>query len=132
MKKYLLVLVCALLLFVTGCGNKNQVKCTQSATEGGVTMKVEVVADLDQNNKITDVSMTYDLGDKTTADSFCSLLKASVDSEKGQTVKCSGTKITLNGLDSFDEDEDVESEKVIGKTKDEFVNEAIAEGFTCK
>lgn len=37
MKKYCLVLVFALVLFVaTGCGSKNQVKCTGTQTEGGI------------------------------------------------------------------------------------------------
>lgn len=131
MKKYLLVLVCAVLLFVTGCGNKNQVKCSQSITESGITMKAEVVADLDKDNKITDVSVVYDLGDKSTADSFCSLMKLSIDSSKGQSIDCSGSKITLKGLDSLDNEEE-DSEKVIGQTKDDFVKKATEEGFTCK
>ncbi len=129
MKKYFLVVFCALLLFVvTGCGGK-KVTCSQTTTEAGVEMKAEVIADLDDNDKITGATVVYDMGDKTTADQYCSLMKMAEDKEKGVTVECSGSKITIKGMASLDEGED---ESMIGKTKDEFVKEAEKEGFTCK
>ena len=53
MKKYILVVICALVLFITvGCGKTNQLKCTKKSTEEGITMSAEVVADLDNDNKV--------------------------------------------------------------------------------
>ena len=128
MKKYFLVVVCALLLFlVTGCGGK-KLTCTQSVEEAGVKMEAQVIADLDDNDKIAGATVIYDLGDKATADSYCSLMKLAEDKEKGVTVECSGSKITINGMASMDDDEDA----VIGQSKEEFVKKAEEEGFTCK
>ena len=130
MKKYFLVVLCMVLLFaVTGCGKK-QVKCSRSFTEDGMTMTGEVIADLDGSDKITDVTIVYDIGDQKTADAYCGLMKLGIDESKGQSVSCSGTKITIKGLDSFEETED--SEKIIGITKDEFVKLAEEDEFTCK
>ena len=129
MKKYFLVVFCALLLFlVTGCGGK-KVTCKQAVDEAGIKMDAEVIANLDDNDKVTGATVVYDLGDKTTADQYCSLMKLAEDKEKGVTVECSGTKITINGMASMDEGED---DSMIGKTKEEFVTYAEAEGFTCK
>lgn len=131
MKKYFLVIFCALLLFVvTGCGKKNQISCSRTVTESGITMNVEVIADVDDNDAITDASIVYDLGDETTANAFCSLMETSMDSSEGQSINCSGTKITIKGLDNLDVDE--ESDQLIGKTRADFVKEAEEEGFTCK
>lgn len=135
MKKYLLVVFGALLL-VTGCGKKNQVVCTASMSEGGMNMEAEVVGELDKDNKISSVTVTYDLKDKSTADSYCSLFKMATNSEKGVSVECSGTKVIMKGLEGLDTDSD-EEDKVIGLTKEEFIKKATEteeEGvkFTCK
>ena len=129
MKKYFLVVFCVMLLFlVTGCGGK-KVTCKQSVNESGIKMDAEVIADLDDNDKVTGATVVYDLGDKDTANSYCSLMKLAEDKEKGVTVECSGSKITIKGMASMDEGED---DSMIGKTKDEFIKYAEQEGFTCK
>lgn len=128
MKKVLAVGVCALLLVVlTGCG-KNKVTCTGSSSEGGINIEAKVVAELDKDNKVSDVTVEYDLGSKETADTYCSLFKLMEDEESGVTVSCSGSKITIKGMAGLDDDSEV-----IGLTKDEFVKQAQEEaGLTCK
>ena len=131
MKKYFLVVFCALLLFVvTGCGNKNQVKCTGSFSEGGMNMEAEMIADLDENDKVVDVTAVMDLGNSDTANSFCSLYKLMEDKEKGVEVSCSGSKITIKGYANVEAGED--EDQVVGKTKDEFIKLMEEEDFTCK
>ena len=129
MKKYLLVVVCALLLVVvTGCGNKNQIVCSQEMTESGLTMKGEIIASLDGDNKVSDLSLSVDLGNKELANSYCEFYKQSAD---GAKVSCSGTKVTVDGLASLDDDDD-EDDKTIGLTKEDFIKKAEQEGYTCK
>lgn len=135
MKKYFFGLFCALLLFVTGCGeNKNQVKCTGEMEESGMKIKQEIVAVFDDNNIFKDATATMDLGSKETADQFCGLYKMFSDSAKGVEISCSGTKVTIKGfenLDSDEEDEDTE-DSPIGKTKEEFIKLMEKEQMTCK
>ena len=131
MKKCFLGLFCAVLLFVTGCGeNKNQVKCTGEMEESGVKIKGEVVADFDDSDKLKDATFTYDLGKKETADQFCGLFKMMEDSSKGVTVSCSGTKVTIKGYANIDAEE--EEESMIGKSKEEFKKAMEKEQMTCK
>ena len=137
MKKYFLVVFCAFLLFVvTGCGNKNQVVCSASMNEAGMTMKADLIGELDKDEKISSVTIVYDLNDSKTAETYCNLFKMAEDKEKGVTVDCSGSKITIKGLASMDMD-DEDGEKVIGLTKDEFIKKATEQEedgvkFTCK
>lgn len=133
MKKYFLGLFCALLLFVTGCGeNKNQVKCTGEMEEAGMKMKQEIVAVFDDNNIFKDATATLDLGSKEAADQLCSLYKMLGDSEKNVDISCSGTKVTIKGFENLDaEDEDTE-DSPIGKTKEEFIKLMEKEQMTCK
>ena len=128
MKKYYLVVFGIVLLFtVTGCG-KNKIVCSKSETSEGITMSVDVTVNLDKDDKATGASIVYDFGDKTTADTYCEFFKESDDSSK---VDCSGTKITIKDIDAFD-DEEVSSEKIVGKTKDEIIKAAEEDGFKCK
>ncbi len=153
MKKYLLVVLCALLLVtVTGCGSskkeegenggngggsdtpsKNQVVCTATQEENGIKISAEIVADFDSSDKLTDAVVSYDLGDATTAQQYCSLFKLMEDAEKGVTVSCSGTKITVNGYAKMEASEDEKS--LVGASKEEFINtvKSTEDGnFTCK
>ena len=128
MKKYFFVVFFALLVVLVGCGNKNQVKCTGEMNEGGLNIKAEVVADLDGDNKVKDATVVYDLGDETTATTYCSFFKLMEDSSKGISISCSGSKITIKGYAQMDDGE----EKLAGTTKDDFVKAMEAEGLTCK
>ena len=136
MKKYCLMAFCALLLLVvTGCGNKNQVVCTASINEAGMNIKAEVTGELDKDNKIASVIVSYDLGSKETANQYCQLFKLSENADKGIKVNCSGSKVTIEGLASMDMDS--KEDKVIGLTKDEFIKKATETEeagvkFTCK
>ena len=134
MKKYSLIAIAALLL--VGCGgggSKNTVTCTASQSEGGINMKAEVVAEFDSSDKLTDATVTYDLGDSTVANQYCSLFKLMEDEEKGVKVTCSGTKVTMTGfaqLDSTDEDE-----AAIGMSKEDFIKkmeESTDAAYSCK
>ena len=71
---------------------------------------------------------TYDVGDKETADQYCSLFKLMEDKEKGIEVSCSGTKVTIKGFAKIDD----EDEKMIGMSKEEFLKKAQEENMTCK
>ena len=130
MKKTLVMVFGALLLVsLTGCGAKNQVKCTSTSTELGMEMKTEVIADLDKDNNIKALSATIDFGSKETANTMCSLYKLS--EQEGLSVSCSGSKMTIKGYDKMisDEDDDV---KLIGMSKDDFVKGMESQGATCK
>lgn len=130
MKKLLSVVLLALLLVVvTGCG-KNQVKCTASTSEGGVNVTAEVIADLDKDDKVTSATIVYDFGDKDTATTYCGFLKLAEDSEKGITVDCSGSKITIKGYEKLDAEEGEAG--YTGVTKAEFVKAMEEEDFKCK
>lgn len=130
MKKYLLIVMCAILLLTVGCGKKNQVKCSGTQNEGGISLKASVIADFDQENKLTDATAEYDLSDKEAADQYCSLFKLMENAEKGVSVSCSGTKVTIKGFANIDDDE--EEEKIIGLTKEEFIKTMEEEKLTCK
>ena len=131
MKKYYLVLVCALLLLlVTGCGNKNQVKCTGEFSESGINMGAEIIADLDADDKIVDATVVYDLKDSTMASQYCSLFKLAEDSDKGISVSCSGSKITITGYANMSDDDD--SDGYLGVSKEDFIKAMEEEKFTCK
>ena len=152
MKKYLLVVLCALLLVtVTGCGSKkekgenggnggnnnpakNQVVCTATGEENGIKMTAEVIGEFDNDNKLTDAKVSYDLSDETVAQQYCSLFKLMEDTEKGVTVNCSGTKITINGYANMESDD--EDDKVLkGISKDEFISYIKSSDeatYTCK
>ena len=132
MKKYLLVVFCALVaLVVSGCGgNKNQVTCTGTMTDSGMNIKAELVADFDDNDKLTDATVVYDLGDSDTAKQWCSLFQLMGDESKGIKVSCSGSKITITGYAKMDVED--EEDTMVGKTKEEFKKAMEAEKFTCK
>ena len=91
-------------------------------------MTVEVTVDFDSSNKATNASMVYDFEDKTLTETFCNLFK---ESDQKDNISCSGTKITIKDLDAF-EDEEEDTEKVVGQSKEEVLKAAEEEGFTCK
>lgn len=136
MKRYFLGVLCALFaVAVTGCGNKNQIKCNASLSEAGMNLEAEIVADFDDNDKLTDATIVYDLKDSETAKQYCSLFKLMEDKEKGIEVECSGSKVTIKGYAKIDEAEDENDKSLIGATKEEFIKEmeSSEEGkFTCK
>jgi hypothetical protein len=129
-KKYFLVVFCALLMFtLTGCG-KNQVKCTGSYSEEGMKISAEMIADLDANDKVTDATAIFDLGDSNTANQYCSLFKLAETADSGVKVTCSGTKVTIEGYAKMESDD--EEDELIGLSKEDFIKAMAEEDFTCK
>jgi hypothetical protein len=147
MKKYLLIVLCALVLVtVTGCGSskkeengnggtsKNQVVCTASQEENGIKMTAEIVAEFDSADKLTDAVVSYDLNDEDTAKQYCTLFKLMEDTEKGVTVECSGSKITVKGYANIETSEE-DDKAMKGASKEEFIKyvQSSEDGnFTCK
>jgi len=134
MKKYFLVAICALLLFVvTGCGNKNQVKCTGTMSENGVEVTAEAIGEFDKDDKLTSVTVIEDLGDKEKADQMCALFKAFMPADSGVDISCSGSKVTIKGYENMSKEDD--EDKMIGMSKADFIKamEEESEGnLTCK
>lgn len=98
-------------------------------------IKGEITADFDANDKLTDATVVYDLGDKKTAEQYCGIFKLFANEAKGIDVSCSGSKITIKGYAKMEDAEAEESdddEKMVGRTKDAFIEAMQAEGFTCK
>ena len=138
MKKFVLLSLCVFsLVVVTGCGggSKKQVTCTAKMSEDGMNMTVSIIADLDKDDKVTAVKEEMDLGDKTTAETYCNLYKLFVTDDSGMKIDCSGSKIIISNLETLDMD-DEGGEKIIGISKDEFISKAKANTgeteVTCK
>ena len=130
MKKYLLVSICALLLLAVGCGKKNQLNCSGKLSQNGATVKVEVNASLDKKDKITDATVIYDLGDKESANQYCNLFKMMEDTDKGISIKCSGTKVTINGFAEAGSNAD--GNKIAGTSKKDFIKLMEDQNLSCK
>ena len=89
------------------------------------------LADFDDSDKLKDATASYDLGTKEAADQYCSLFKLMENTDKGVSVTCSGTKVTIKGFANIDSDD--EEESVIGKSKEEFKKLMETEQqMTCK
>ena len=132
LKKYFFVVFCVALLFVVaGCTKKNQVVCTETQTENGVTIKGEIIVDFDKDDKLSDATAVYDLSDKSAADQYCSLFKLMENAEKGVKIECSGTKVTIKGFAKA-ESNDEEDEEMIGMTKADFLKKMESQEMTCK
>ncbi len=133
MKKYYLVVLCALLFIVTGCGKKQVTCSTTIKSESGVNITLKAIGDLDEKDTITDVTVIYDFSQKSIVNSYCEYMKKIEDPEKGITVSCSGSEIIIKGMASIAESD---KDSVIGLTKEQFINKAThTDGgvkYTCK
>ena len=134
MKKYFLFAICTLLLVVvTGCGSKNQLKCTGKMSEGEEEIKAEIIAELDKDDKVTTVTMIEDVGSKEKADQTCAMYNAFASQmPEGLSVTCSGSKVTIKGYEKMKDDDE---EEIVGQTKEEFKKAIEAESggtITCK
>ena len=132
MKKSVFVALFALLLvFVVGCGNKNEVVCSKTNSEGGKSVTEEGVFKLDSDNKVTGADVTYKFSDKDLATSYCSLFKMGIDSKYSDLISCSDTEVTIKNFEKIVGNED-DSTKLVGMTKDELIKFETGEGYTCK
>ena len=129
MRKYLMLVVCSLVLFLaTGCG-KEKVVCTGTFEEDGLSADAEMIAEFDKDT-VSDITVNYTLKDDETAKQWCALFQLMQDEDKGVSVKCSGKKITIKGIDKIDSED--EEENPI-KTKEEFIKYAEEESkLKCK
>ena len=137
MKKYYVMIFCIALLFVTGCGNGKQVACSKTETIEGVSATGTIIGELDANDKVVGASMAYEFADKESATKYCDMMKGLLELSKNlgestgkASIDCSGSKITIKGFEELEGDD--EEDKVIGLSKDEFVQKATEEGYTCK
>ena len=122
MKKVLVGLAVSM-LFITGCGEKNnKVKCSGKVEEDGQTYEMSVIGDL-KDNKITSLSMEMIFDNEETATMMCSFMElgnSMAESEADKIdYKCDGKKLVINNADTMGIDGSEES--LIGKTKEEFI-----------
>lgn len=136
MKKYLLVVLCAVLMFaVVGCSKKNQVVCSKTTTEEDLTVTEEGIFELDENDKIVAASGTFTFNDKESAKTYCDIFKLGFSGEDGDAVTCTDTKITIKDLEKLnedDEDDEEESIKIVGMSKEDLIKFETEAGYTCK
>ena len=132
MKKYLLIFVCVLVLFVvTGCG-KSELKCRGTMTQNGVEMKAEITAQFDSDDKLVDATIVEDLENKEKADQLCTLFKTYLNPDEGIEVSCSGSKVTIKGYAKLVGSTE---EGMTGRTKEEFksaIKESTNGKVTCE
>lgn len=130
MKK--IVFLLPLLLLLTGCGSKT-VTCTAKVEEEGKKYEAKIIGNL-KGDKVESGKMELIFDNKEEAEQTCNLmtaLMALASEEEKIDIKCDGKKMTVNSLD-FDSDD--EEDKLVGKTKDEFIS-VIKEKYpeaTCK
>ena len=123
MKKGIIVFTAVIALgAVVGCGKKkNQVVCSDKATENGQTYEAKIVANL-KDNKVADGYMEMKFSDEKTASTMCGFmaLANSLAEEESKKIdyKCNGKTLRINSLDS--------DEKFTGLTKEEFIKKATA------
>lgn len=130
MKKYLLVLLCAFVLVVTGCGKKNQVVCSKTTSEGDQKVVEEGIFVLDKDNKVESAEGSYIFDDKDLAKNYCDLFKSLLDDEFKNSISCSDNKVTIKDLHKM-QDEDAET-KIVGLSKDELIKFEEEQGYSCK
>ncbi len=135
-KKYLLSLIgisCGIIL-LTGCGSKEKLVCTQSqgTDENGST---EIVATL-EDDKVTKVEIGFVF---ESAEEAKEEYEKSKDSSMAKSfqLKLSGNKIIAQNGEkmfggNFEDEEGTPNKKVIGMTKQEFIDEVEKTGFKCK
>lgn len=130
MKKYLLIVLCALVLVVTGCGKKNQVVCTKTTIEGEVTIKEEGTFVLDKDDKVESADAVYTFNDEDLAKNYCDLFKTFLGEEHQNSISCSSTKITIKDLHKLQDEED--GTVLAGMKKDELIKFEEEQGYSCK
>ncbi len=132
MKKYFcLLLFCAILLGLTGCG-ANKLTCTyEEADNEGATYEFK----FDSKDKVTEVSIEryYVYPDEDEAKEDEEYYKSTIPNEKGFTysVKRNGKKLTLKQTADISK---VESDYLDGMTleKSEIKSELESSGYKCK
>lgn len=136
------------LLLLTGCGSGNKVNCTASFEEGGHKYTGELIADLDNDDKVKDLSASMTFETEEDADQFYSMYESLINmakqyAEEGQEVpeiniKKDGKKVIISDYAALEEmGSDEDGEKLIGMSKDDFIkkiesDESDGTKWTCK
>ena len=130
MKKGLLLLFVSVfgLVLLTGCGDSGKkVTCTadMEGEDGKKAGTAEIVAELDDSDKVKAVSATMEFDDADYASQaygMISLMNAFMEGQEDAVkidAKLDGKKLTINNFDAYmDSDEET---KMIGMTKDDFI-----------
>ena len=133
MKKGLLLILCVLLLIVTGCGKDKQVACTGDAiSDDGVTLHASVTGELDSNEKVVNIKHEFEFSDVTVANRYCNTLKSLETIRLGTKVTCSDKTIRIEGFDRINVAEPEVGEVVLNQTKNDFIRVAKLEEYTCQ
>ncbi len=120
-KKISLVFMFAIVVLITGCGEKKMV-CTNQQSFGATVLDTKTIVKF-KNDKVKKIETTMEVEfqDEATAESFAENYK---DDEE-VTVKVDGTKVIVKS------EEDGESGKT-QMTKDEAKESLEGRGYTCK
>ena len=132
MKKYFLIVICAVLLFgVVGCSKKQKLVCTKTTTEDELTLVEESIYEFDKDNKITSAVGTMEFNDKDVTKSYCEFFKDTLGDKASGILSCTDTKLTINDLDKLAEAVK-ETTRFVGEDKDSIIKIHTDDGYTCK
>jgi hypothetical protein len=134
MKKNILLGLGIAGLLLTACGSSgDKVVCTGSSEENGQKAEMKITANL-KDGKVDTVDEELTFSDSTTATQYCGILEFAnsfaESADQKIDFKCDGNTITIKGIQDQDED----SKKLSGMTKDEFIEYAKGQSdqITCK
>lgn len=147
--KYFGVIVGVLsLLLLTGCGSKNQLKCTAEVEQNGSKYSGKMIVELDGNDKVKDATMEMTFDNEDEANQTYSMFQLVIGmaksmAEEGQEVpdidiKKDGKTLTISNYASFAKfTSDEENESLIGMSKEDFIKKVEADSssggkWTCK
>ena len=126
--KYFLGLIVGVfgLVFLTGCGGSgNKVTCSADLKEGDTKYgTAEIVAELDDSDKVKTVEMTMKIDDKDAAQQVFSMITlansfAENDSQKID-ASLDGNKITIKNAEAYLNQTESET-KLVGMSKADFI-----------
>lgn len=134
--KFLLGTVAGLscLTFLTGCGSKKNVTCTADFEEDGHKYVGEIIAELDDNDKIKDASVSMNFEKEEDATQMYNSYKMILSFAEGMAeegdaevpkidIKQNGKKVTISNFAELSkiQSEDEDNTNIIGMKKDEFI-----------
>ena len=126
MKKYIIVLP---LLFISiGCGNKNEIVCTNNSTTDDINYLAKVTLKYEKN-KVTQANAILEFNNEADKQKICNLyqsINSILKDEEKIEYECKKNTIEFNDYSSM---MDVNIEKI---NKDEFVEKLNNEGYICK
>lgn len=130
MKKKYLVITAIGLLFLTGCGKKNVLKCTVEEKDEAWTMKTVMEIEFDSETKkykSYDTKMTADFDDEETAKGLEPIFSGMCDTLE-EKESC---KLTRDGKTIEIVAKGVKNAEHEGKTREDAIKELEKEGMKC-